>query len=102
MAFERQGLPQLFDFEGKKLKVDHDGFVSLGDVARSVLNTQNQYIGRYADGLDQDRPKLSDGLRFASMISSRTGQATGNEYEYRIYMDDVAEFVRRVREHKAQ
>lgn len=82
-----------------KYRIDTEGYVLLGDIARGELHRQCQYISSFADGLDKDTPHLGDGLRFASMHSKRTGEATGNYHEYRIHADDVAEFVKRVKGH---
>jgi hypothetical protein len=40
----------LFNIEGIDFQFDEEGFVPLGDVARSLLNQQSQYTGRYIDG----------------------------------------------------
>lgn len=69
------------------LPVDSDGMMSLGDVARQVLQQQAQYVSYYLTGI-AGYPKLGDGLRI---------QSDGfNYHSNRIHKDDAAEFVRRV------
>lgn len=69
------------------LQADNDGMVSLGDVARQVLQQQAQYVSYYLTGV-AGYPKLGDGLRI---------QSDGfNYHSNRIHKDDAVEFVQRV------
>ncbi len=101
MAFEQ--LPQQPEkFFLGKYKIDVEGFVNLGDIARGELKRQTQYVSAFADGLDPERPFLGQGLRFASMLNKRTGGATGNYHSYRIHAEDAEEFLKRVEEYYSQ
>lgn len=71
------------------LVADKDGFVLIGDVTHGLMNQQSQYITRYMDGSNPSIPVLVDDLRVD--VSSST------HHEYRIHLEDVLEFVARVR-----
>ncbi len=76
-----------------KYKIDNEGFVDLGDIARGELGRQKQYISLYVGGYG-GRPDLSIGLRF-------NGDAR-IYHELRIHADDVEEFIHRVREQRGE
>lgn len=69
-----------------------DDYVGFGDIARGQIGMQCQYASRYVHGVG-DYPNLGVGLRF-----------TGTNADYhsmKIHKDDVAEFVRRMKEHRS-
>jgi hypothetical protein len=75
------------------------GFVDFGDVARDRCNQQCQYASRYINinGKNTDRgyPQLGLGLRFENLD-------TGCYHDILIHADDVEEFVRRYKDHRAK
>lgn len=71
------------------LVADKDGFVNIDDVTHGIFKQQSQYITRYMDGSNPNIPVLVDGLRVD--VDSST------HHEYRIHVEDVVEFVARVR-----
>lgn len=95
MSFEQS--PRQSEKYLGKYTVDAEGFVALGDIARGELHRQCQYVSSFVDGLDRDTPNLGEGLKFASIRDKRTGEVTGNYHEYRIHVDDIMEFVQRVK-----
>ena len=74
---------------------DADGYVSFGDVARTLLGQQCQYASRYVqDWDDESYPNLGKKLRI-----------TGNPANYhslRIHADDVDKFVELYRQYRNQ
>jgi hypothetical protein len=79
-------------YEEREARLEREGFVNFGDVARGLLGQQSQYASRYVDGKIDDYPNLGEGLRF-----------DGLAYDYHalaIHKDDVDEFVKRVKEYK--
>ena len=71
---------------------DVNDYVNFGDIARRQLDQQCQYISRYVDGVIEGWPNLGTGLRFKGRPDAY--------YSLQIHKDDVAEFVRRVKEHR--
>lgn len=76
------------------LVADKDGFVHIGDVTHGLMNQQSQYITRYMDGSNSSIPVLVSDLRVDVSSSSH--------HEYRIHLEDVLEFVARVRAHRGR
>lgn len=77
-------------------------WVSFGDVARRQCGEQAQYCSRYIDGR-HGSPHLGAGLRFRALYPDADGTRTVDPLDYHcieIHRDDVAEFVRRVTEHR--
>jgi hypothetical protein len=72
---------------------DAEGFVQFGDVSRYRLGQQCQYGSRYVDGSIPGCANLGEGLRFRG--------STNDYHSLRIHIDDVDEFVSRVRRHRA-
>ncbi len=72
--------------------MDNDNYINFGDMVSSRLGTPCQYASRYIHGRIEGWPKLSDGLRFK-------GEPINGWHSVMIHIDDVNEFVRRVREH---
>lgn len=84
----------IFKIEDQELKVGQNGFVEFGLVAHGLLKQQSQYASRYIDGVIGDSPNLGEGLRF---------KGDPRDYHFvKIHKDDIAEFVKRVREYKSQ
>lgn len=71
-------------------------YVKFGDVARQKIGMQCQYAKEYILGR-RGKPALGDGLRFRNWPNIR-----GNYHSIEIHEDDVAEFVRRVQEHRKE
>ncbi len=85
---------RVFVFEDHKFEIDENDFVNFGDVALGILNKQSQYASRYVDGRIDDRPNLGKGLRF---------EGDPADYHFlKIHKDDIAEFIKRVREYQSR
>lgn len=91
---EKFNQPKQIEIMGKQFSVDSDGYVEIGDVARTLLNMQGQYGARYADDSDQEYPNFGTGLRVK-------GNA-GNYHSMKIHGDDVVRFVTKVTDYKNQ
>lgn len=74
----------------KVFELDHNGFVSFGDVARKILGSQCQYASRYIEGSIPGYPNLGEGLRFQG--------SPGHYHSLIIHHQDVDEFVKRYNE----
>lgn len=68
---------------------DENGFVRIGDVTHGFLHQQSQYIVEYMDNVREGTPVLTNGLR--------TNIKSSSHHEYTIHVDDVKEFVARVK-----
>ncbi len=87
-----EGIKKYESHEEREARLEREGFVHFGVVARDILQQQSQYASRYVDGEIPGYPNLGEGLRF-----------DGHAYDYHslaIHKDDVEEFVRRVKEYK--
>lgn len=73
------------------LAIDADNMVNLGDITRSVLREQPQYIASHFSGLKGTKV-LTDGLRVDVTSSSY--------HEYRIHSEDALEFIARLRTYR--
>ncbi len=72
-----------------ELPRDENGFVRIGDVTHGLLNQQPQYIAEYMEGVREGTPILTNGLR--------TNIESSSHHDYTIHIDDVKEFVARVK-----
>ncbi len=68
-------------------------YIPFGEIARDQLGLQGQYASRYVHGRGEDYPNLGVGLRFIGNPD--------NYHTLKIHPEDVAEFVKRVKECKA-
>lgn len=73
----------------EKLPRDENGFVRIGDFTHGLLNQQSQYIAEHMDGVRERTPVLTEGLR--------TNIESSSHHQYTIHIDDVKEFVARVK-----
>lgn len=80
-----------------KYDIDKEGFVLLGDIALGIIGRQVQYVSRFIEGIDSEYPNLGQSLRLKNVFGVN-GKVTGNNYEYRIYKDDIKDFVKAVKE----
>jgi hypothetical protein len=69
-----------------------EDYVNFGDMARSRIGGQSQYLSRYIDGAIPSWPNLGEGLRFEGKPS--------DYWAVRIHKDDVEEFIRRVEQYQ--
>jgi len=67
-------------------------YTQFGPVARNQIDMQCQYASRYVTGV-AGFPNLSEGLRFRNV-------SPANYHNIEIHRDDVAEFVKRVQDHR--
>lgn len=72
-----------------ELPRDENGFVRIGDITHGLLNQQSQYIAEYMEGVREGTPVLTNGLR--------TNIESSSHHSYTIHIDDVKEFVARVK-----
>lgn len=74
-------------------KADADGFVSLTDFSTQELGRQTKSIAALLDGEEGHQPgyNLGEGLRYQGK--------SGDYWDMRVHLDDLDEFVRRVRVH---
>lgn len=72
-------------------KTDKDGFVTIGDFATQELRRQSKSVAAFLDGdegTNQDI-NLGSGIRFKG--------SSGNYSDMRVHVDDLEEFIKRVR-----
>lgn len=85
--------PSIFTEEEDKviagLKVEADGYVSIGAIANSYLGEQSQYVSRHFDGTIKGYPALFEGLDFYG--------ESGNYHSCRVLQSDVKPFIVRLR-----
>lgn len=72
-------------------KVDKNGFIYVGDFATQELKRQSKSVASFLDGEEGAEPdiNLGNGIRF-------TG-SSGNYSDMKIHVDDLEEFIKRVR-----
>jgi hypothetical protein len=71
------------------LKVEENGYVSIGTIANIYLGEQSQYVSRHFEGNIQGFPALFDGLDFYG--------TSGNYHSWRVLQSDVKPFLIRLR-----
>jgi hypothetical protein len=71
----------------------------LKDISRGLLNgRQVQYVSRFIDNTDPNNyPNLGNGLVFKNIFKDE--KVTGSYHDYKIYKDDIGEFIKRVKEY---
>ncbi|MBP6881729.1 MAG: hypothetical protein KBC35_03825 [Candidatus Pacebacteria bacterium] len=74
-------------------KVDKNGYLYVADFATQELRKQSKNISAFLDGDEGTSPEynLGSGLRYQG--------ESGNYTDMKIHIDDLAEFLRRVKEH---
>jgi vacuolar-type H+-ATPase subunit C/Vma6 len=74
-----------------RAKADEEGFVSVGDFATVELGRQAKNISSFLDGEEGMNPdaNLGEGLNFKG--------TSGNYSDMKIHIDDLDEFIKRVR-----
>ena len=72
-------------------KVDKDGFVYVGDFSTQELRRQSKSVAAFLDGEEGAEPhiNLGNGIRFKG--------SSGNYSDMKVYIDDLEEFIKRVR-----
>lgn len=83
----------LKDEQGRTYEVLEGDYIRFGDVALHLLRQQCQYASRLINGLGRRDPELGKGLRFVHLDAP-------SYHEIGIHVDDVDEFVRRVRDYR--
>lgn len=73
----------------EELPRDDNDFVRLGDITHGFLNQQSQYISEHMVAVREGTPVLTHGLR--------TNTDSSSYHSYTIHIDDVKEFVARVK-----
>lgn len=73
-------------------KADTDGFICVGDFATQELKRQSKSVASLLDGDEGQNPEYNfgEGLRIKG--------SSGNYSDMMLHIDDLDEFVRRVRE----
>lgn len=79
---------------GKRYKIDQDGFILVGDIARGELKRQMQSIASFIHRFDPEVEHLGKGLRFQNV-----SETTDNYHQYMIHKDDVNAFIQRVKDY---
>ncbi len=74
-------------------KADENGFVRVGDFATQELKRQSQSVASLLDGEEGLSPEynLGEGIRYLG--------ASGNYSDMKVHIDDLEEFIKRVRNH---
>ena len=72
-------------------KVDKDGFVYVGDFSTQELRRQSKSVAAFLDGEEGAEPgtNLGNGIRFKG--------SSGNYSDMKVHIDDLEEFIERVR-----
>lgn len=94
MSFEQHGQPKPLQEKYRK-KADENGYVFIGEWATQELNRQSKNIATFFDGEEGTNPEINfgDGIRF---------KGTSGNYDIRIHIDDLDEFVRRVKNYYSE
>ncbi len=89
----KESAPKLNLAEKYASKVDAEGFLSIGSFATQELKRQSKSVAALLDGEEGTSPEynLGDGLRYKG--------SSGNYSDMKIHIEDLDEFVRRVRNH---
>ncbi|MBI2545302.1 MAG: hypothetical protein HYW22_01730 [Candidatus Aenigmarchaeota archaeon] len=103
VAYNNAFVRRKYSVAGVEYKPDEEGFVRFGEVAHRELEMQTQYAVQYT-GIpefrsvrDPNGPNLGKGLRF------KTDKAVGGNYHgVEIHRDDIAEFVRKVKQYQKE
>ncbi|MBP9782708.1 MAG: hypothetical protein KBC50_03195 [Candidatus Pacebacteria bacterium] len=74
-------------------KADKEGFVSIGDFATQELKRQSKSIAAFLDGDEGIQPEINfgEGIRFKG--------SSGNYSDMKVHVDDLEEFIKRVRDY---
>lgn len=75
------------DGEEKVFETDENGYVDFGDISRTLLGQQSQYVSRYVDGKMEGYPKLGEGLQFKG--------DSEDYFSMKIHKNNVMEFIKR-------
>lgn len=90
-----EGYEQINSGESLKHKyasqADNEGFVSTAAFATQELGRQNKSVAAFLDGDGGDGINLGEGIVFKG--------SSGNYSDMKIHIDDLDEFVKRVKEH---
>ena len=72
-------------------KVDKEGFVYVGDFATQELKRQSKSVAAFLDGEEGTEPDihLGNGIRFKG--------SSGNYSDMKVHIDDLEEFINRVK-----
>lgn len=72
-------------------KVDKEGFVYVGDFSTQELKRQSKSVASFLDGEEGTEPdiNLGNGIRFKG--------SSGNYSDMKVHVDDLEEFIKRVR-----
>ncbi len=81
----------------EKYKVDNEGFVRFGDIARGEMLTQCQYGSYYVMGDMPEYPNLGLGLRFRNFE-----RAKSNYHDLDIHVEDVPVLMERYIAHRKE
>lgn len=76
--------------------MDNTDYINFGDLVRSKLHRQCQYVSRYVGGLC-DYPDLGKGLRF--MECGKVVTFSDDYHFLKIHKDDADTFIERVRKY---
>lgn len=85
--------PQIPLKEKYKNKIDENGFVRVSDFANQELRRQAKSIASLLDGEEGLSPEynLGEGVRYVG--------ASGNYDTMKVHIDDLEEFIKRVKNH---
>jgi hypothetical protein len=92
MSLENFEKNESLSFKDKyRAKADENGFISVGDFATTELRRQAKSIASFLDGDEGTNPEadLGGGLNFKGK--------SGNYSDMKIHIDDLDEFIKRVR-----
>ena len=74
-------------------KVDKEGFVYVGDFSTQELKRQSKSVASFLDGEEGMEPNINLGLGIRFKGSS------GNYSDMKVHVDDLEEFIKRVRKY---
>lgn len=85
--------PQISLKEKYKNKIDKNGFVRVGDFSNQELRRQAKSIASLLDGEEGLSPEYNfgEGIRYVG--------ASGNYDTMKVHIDDLEEFIKRVKNH---
>ncbi len=74
-------------------KADKEGFVSIGDFATQELKRQSKSVAAFLDGDEGTLQEINfgEGIRFKG--------SSGNYSDMKVHIDDLEEFIKRVRDY---
>jgi len=93
MKFEGDYNKELSIKEKYSSKIDEEGYISVSDFSNKELGRQTKNIASLLDGEEGTIPdyNLGEGLRYKG--------SSGNYTDMKIHIDDLEEFIKRVKNH---